>query len=188
MYDLIHFNKNVFLIGGIYINTKQIILDATIKLMKDNKPNKLTVQRIIDEAKVSRSTFYSFFSDKYDVINYYFKYYLDSRPEDCKNNCAYKFLYDNRDYFINAFDIDGQNSFKNFFYDHYYKSCSEVYLANMNKESLSDDERIEIEFYCIGALHIAKKWLMDGAKKSPEDMTELTQKLIPEKYWRYSKK
>ena len=60
----------------IYINTKQIILDATIKLMKTNKVNKLTVQKILDEANVSRSTFYSFFSDKYDVINYYFKDYL----------------------------------------------------------------------------------------------------------------
>jgi len=170
----------------IYINTKQIILDATIKLMKTNKVNKLTVQKILDEANVSRSTFYSFFSDKYDVINYYFKDYLESRTdENSENNCAYQFLYDNKDYFLNAFQVEGQNSFNSFFYDHYYKSCAEAYLANMNKESLSESDKIELEFYCVGALHIAKQWLMNGAKESPKYMSELTQKLIPEKYWKH---
>ena len=170
------------------MKTKEIILDATIKLMKSHKANKLTVQKILDEANVSRSTFYSFFSDKYDVINYYFEHYFDSRNENVRNSCAYQFLYDNKDYFINAFDIEDQNSFKKFFYDHYYKECSQIYLANMNKESLSNDEKIELEFYCMGALHIAKQWLMNGAKESPEHMAELTQKLIPEKYWKYFSK
>ena len=174
----------------IYINTKKIILDATIKLMKNNKINKLTVQKILDEANVSRSTFYKFFSDKYDVINYYFKYYADSMlnksyNQDSENNCAYQFLYDNKDYFLNAFEIEGQNSFKNFFYDYHYKSCAEVYLANTNKETLSEDDKIALEFYCIGALHIAKQWLMNGAKESPKHMEELTHKLIPEKYWKH---
>lgn len=155
--------------------------------MKANKPNKLTVQNILDEAHVSRSTFYSFFSDKYDVINYYFKSYADSvsnENQNSENNCAYKFLYDNKDYFINALSTEGQNSFEDFFYNYYYNSCSKMYLANMSKESLSDDDRISLEFYCIGSLHIAKQWLARGAKESPIKMTELTHQLIPEKYWK----
>ena len=177
----------------IYINTKEIILDATIKLMKNNNINKLTVQKILDEANISRSTFYKFFSDKYDVINYYFKYYVDSMlnencNQDLENKCAYQFLYDNKDYFLNAFKIEGQNSFKSFFYDYYYKSCAEVYLANMSKETLSDDDKIALECYCSGALHITEQWLMNGAKESPKHMAELTQKLIPKKYWKNLKK
>lgn len=168
------------------MDTKKIILDATIKLMKANKVKKLTVQKILDEANVSRATFYSFFSDKYDVINYYFKDYLNSRAnENSENKCAYEFLYDNKDYFLNAFEVEGQNSFNSFFYDHYYESCAEVYLVNMKKEVLSEDDKISLEFYCIGALHIAKQWIMNGAKESPKHMAELTQKLIPEKYWKY---
>lgn len=177
------------MIEVICVNTKQIILDSTIKLMKDNKLNKLTVQKILNEANVSRSTFYSFFSDKYDVINYYFKSYADStlnenHNQDFENNCAYKFLYDNKDYFIKALEVEGQNSFGDFFYEYNYNYCAKMYLANMNKELLSDDDRISIEFYCMGALHIAKQWLMRGAKESPLHMSELTHKLIPEKYWK----
>ncbi len=137
--------------------------------MKGNKPNKLTVQNILDEAHVSRSTFYSFFSDKYDVINYYFKSYADSisnENQKIENNCAYQFLYDNKDYFINALAVEGQNSFEDFFYNYYYENCSRIYLENMNKESLSDDDRISLEFYCMGSLHIAKNGLR-GALKNP---------------------
>lgn len=171
------------------MDTKQIILDATIKLMKANKPNKLTVQNILDEAHVSRSTFYSFFSDKYDVINYYFKSYADSilnenENQNLENSCAYQFLYDNKDYFIKAFAVEGQNSFEDFFYNYNYNYCTKMYLANTNKESLSDEDRLSIEFYCMGSLHIAKQWLKSGAKESPLMMTELTHKLIPEKYWK----
>ncbi|MBU3198392.1 TetR/AcrR family transcriptional regulator [Clostridium estertheticum] len=169
----------------IFIDTKQIILNATIKLMKVDKPNKLTVQNILDEAHVSRSTFYSFFSDKYDVINYYFKSYADSiSNENVENSCAYQFLYDNKDYFIKALAVEGQNSFEDFFYNYYYDDCSRMYLKNMNKESLSDDDRISLEFYCRGSLHIAKQWLTRGAKESPLKMRQLTHQLIPEKYWK----
>ena len=52
----------------IYINTKQIILDATVKLMKSKEAKNLTVQKILNEAHISRATFYKFFADKYDVI------------------------------------------------------------------------------------------------------------------------
>ena len=92
--------------------------------MKVNKPNKLTVQNILDEAHVSRSTFYSFFSDKYDVINYYFESYanaITNGNQNAENNCAYTFLYDNKEYFINALSVEGQNSFENFFYNYYYE-------------------------------------------------------------------
>lgn len=44
----------------IYINTKQIILDATVKLMKSKGAKNLTVQKILDEAHISRATFYNF--------------------------------------------------------------------------------------------------------------------------------
>lgn len=171
----------------IYTDTKQIILDATVKLMKANKPNKLTVQNILDEAHVSRSTFYSFFSDKYDVINYYFKSYLDStvnKNQNLENSCAFQFLYDNKDYFIKAFSVEGQNSFEDFFYNFNYDYCTKMYLANTNKESLSYEDRLSIEFYCMGGMHLAKQWLKGGAKEPPLMMTELTHKLTPEKYWK----
>lgn len=173
----------------IYINTKQIILDATVKLMKSKEAKSLTVQKILDEAHISRATFYSFFADKYDVINYYFESYLQEKSKDKEENdlveaCAYEFLYDNKDYFINAINLEGQNSFTKFLYDYYYNSCGEMYLKNTNKKELSTEDRITLSFYCMGSYHILIEWLINGTKESPEYMAQVTHKLIPEEYWK----
>lgn len=171
------------------IDTKQIILDATVKLMKTNKAKKLTVQKIIDEAHVSRATFYSFFADKFDVVNYYFQSYIENASNEEDNEaqmemCAYQFIYDNKDYFINALKIEGQNSFKKFFYDYYYHFSKEMYLRNTNKKELSNEERIALDFYYMGSFYILEKWLMGGTKESPEYMARLTHKLMPSEYWK----
>lgn len=176
----------------VYINTKQIIVDAVVRLMKSKEAKSLTVQKILDEAHISRATFYNFFADKYDVINYYFQSYVEQRAKD-KNEehmsvvevCAFDFIYENKDYFLNAIKLEGQNSLKKFFYDYYYNSCSEIYLKNMNKKELSREDEIKVSFYCMGSLHVLMDWLADGTKESPEFMAGVIHKLIPKEYWKY---
>lgn len=177
----------------VYIDTKQIIVDATVRLMKSKEPKSLTVQKILDEAHISRATFYNFFADKYDVINYYFESYVEQRIKDKNEDdislleaCAFNFIYDNKDYFFNAIKLEGQNSLKKFFYDYYYKSCSEIYLKRMNKKKLSREDEITISFYCMGSLHVLMEWLVNGAKESPEFMASVIHKLIPKQYWSIS--
>lgn len=174
----------------IYINTKQIILDATVKLMKSKEAKNLTVQKILNESHISRATFYKFFADKYDVINYYFESYVEQRTKDKNEDdmtlleaCAFNFIYDNKDYFLNAIKLEGQNSLKKFLYDYYYNSSVKIYLMNMKKKELSRKDEIAISFYCIGSLHVLMEWLENGTKESPEFMASVIHKLIPKQYW-----
>ena len=177
----------------IYINTKQIILDATVRLMKSKEAKNLTVQKILNEAHISRATFYNFFADKYDVINYYFESYAEQRKKN-KNEedmslleaCAFNFVYDNKDYFLNAMKLEGQNSLKKFFYDYYYKSSIEIYLKNSKKKELAREDEIAISFYCMGSLHVLMEWLENGTKESPEFMASVIHKLVPKQYWNIS--
>lgn len=174
----------------IYINTKQIILDATVRLMKSKDAKNLTVQKILDEAHISRATFYNFFADKYDVINYYFESYVEQMTKGENEDdmslievCAFNFIYDNKDYFSNAMEMEGQNSLKKFFYDYYYNSSVKIYLKNKKKKELSKEDEIAISFYCMGSLHVLMEWLTNGAKESPEFMASIVHKLIPQQYW-----
>ncbi len=50
------------------MDTKKIIMDAACRVFKRCPFEKVTVQRILDEAGVSRSSFYKYFKDKYDVV------------------------------------------------------------------------------------------------------------------------
>lgn len=64
------------------IKTKAAIKHAFQTLMKDNSFDKLTIQKICDEANVNRVTFYNHYQDKYDL----FKEYLDEILMDIFNS------------------------------------------------------------------------------------------------------
>ncbi len=50
-------------------NMKQHIIDTFIELSKDHKINKISINSIVQTAKINRSTFYYYFEDIEDLIN-----------------------------------------------------------------------------------------------------------------------
>ena len=56
-----------------YKRTDRAIVNAFIKLVNQGSFEKLTVQEILDEALVSRNTFYSHYRDKYDIAEHIFE-------------------------------------------------------------------------------------------------------------------
>ena len=57
--------------------TLHAIIDGFNRLIADTDFNKISVDMIMQEAGVSRSTFYRYFRDKYEVMNANFKMALD---------------------------------------------------------------------------------------------------------------
>ena len=51
------------------IRTKKLIFTAFINLIQEKDYNSITVQDISDRAMINRSTFYSHFKDKQDVLD-----------------------------------------------------------------------------------------------------------------------
>ena len=58
------------------MRTRQILIDAVKSLLEKRQFDDITVQNILDEAGVSRKTFYRYFSDKYDLVNAYYNDYI----------------------------------------------------------------------------------------------------------------
>ncbi len=54
-------------------NTKDIIADEYIKLIRAKEFDKITINDIITNSGVSRHTFYYYFKDKYDILAYDYK-------------------------------------------------------------------------------------------------------------------
>ena len=49
------------------INTKKNIEESFLRLLEKKSFSEITVQNILDEALINRSTFYKHYSDKYDL-------------------------------------------------------------------------------------------------------------------------
>ncbi|MHC5552155.1 TetR/AcrR family transcriptional regulator [Carnobacterium maltaromaticum] len=56
------------------IRTRNLIIDALIKLSKQKQFENITIKDITSEATINRATFYYHFKDKYDLLEYTLKY------------------------------------------------------------------------------------------------------------------
>lgn len=52
--------------------SKSKIIEGTFRLLKLYTFDELTLNEILDEANISKRTFYRYFSNKQDIINYYY--------------------------------------------------------------------------------------------------------------------
>lgn len=89
--------------------------------------SKITVEDICEAAQISRRSFYRQFQDKYELLNWLYDYEFcrfvdesadktiwDYYPDICRH------LYGDREFFLNAFSVTGQNSFRDFCNDKLY--------------------------------------------------------------------
>ncbi len=63
------------------IDTKQMITDKLFELLNREKPENVTVKRLVEECGISRQTFYYHFKDIIDVMEYGCEYAMDKAFE-----------------------------------------------------------------------------------------------------------
>lgn len=123
------------------------------KLMQRHLFEKITIKQICDETGVIRATFYNYFSDKYDCLNWIIYHdIVENSKDDVANGEFEKALTDslqvleeNKQFYRTAYHVTGQNSFEDMirdnlrilvlqFLERYRK---EDYLSKYSNELLS---------------------------------------------------
>lgn len=76
-----------------FMRTDKAITQALISLLKVKPFEKITIQDILDEVPVTRSTFYKHFHDKYEIVekmqDYFFSNQMHIREQLIKNPASY---------------------------------------------------------------------------------------------------
>lgn len=166
--------------------TKTDILVAFNTLIEKKGFDKITVQMIIDEAGIGRATFYRYFKDKYDVMNYnYMKFleeYLLSGRVQTFEDFFLIMTTSGTDFFrnkIKIFDSTGPNSFNNFMYEATYNSVKFV-LAMRGVTELTPTEVMKYQFLCHGIPHLYEAWIKgEYPDVTPLQATETIYELLP---------
>lgn len=164
--------------------TYALIADAFKNLMEKKDFNKITVKMIATESGIMRSTFYNYFQDKYEILEWIVKSEISDKVIILIEkemyveslNLMFSCVEDNRKFFKRAFAVTGQNSFEEILAAAFYDLFLEVYKSVdfnynnkvINKESISKYQSVALATYI-------KMWVYDeyyGSDVSCGDICE----------------
>ena len=173
--------------------TRNQILNAFNKLIKNKDIDKISVEMIIREADISKATFYRYFADKYDVMNLNFKLLLDSysKPGICtgyENLYLALFQYGQKNwkFLQRAFDTTGHNSFCEYIGEYSYHLIDVITTQNRAGNGLTEAEKLQCNVFCIGVAFMYRQWIFDQYHLSSVEAAHALFELMPRSlrdYW-----
>lgn len=148
---------------------------------------------IMREAGVSRSTFYRYFKDKYEVMNANYKMALDYyiQPQHSSNYrdlCYHLFNYcqNNLKFFSRALESTGFNSFGNFIYEYSYDTALRITRLNRGGAGFTPVEELQVDVFCNGICAVYRNIICQRYSISPSDAADALYEMMPESlkhYW-----
>ena len=169
------------------------IIRAFTELIEESEFQKISVDMIMQEAEVSRSTFYRYFKDKYEVMNANFKIILDyyvapERSRNYRELCFQLFRYgqDNLKVFRRALESTGFNSFSNFIYEYSYRTALAITRANRNGNGFTPVEELQVDVFCNGICAVYKNMVCQRYQIDAADAADALYEMMPESlkhYW-----
>ncbi|MDD2213187.1 MAG: TetR/AcrR family transcriptional regulator C-terminal domain-containing protein [Oscillospiraceae bacterium] len=163
-------------------STKKALAQAMKELMAEKAMSKISVGEIADSCGMSRKSFYYHFKDKYDLVNWIYYTEFVSTIQFKSNMdpwtiiqliCDY--FYANRVFYTNAFQIEGQNSFRDYFAD-VMTPVMEVVFQDLVRPQPHRDFFIS---FMVDAVRLAIiRWLKEGSTIPPQEFVRLMRQAV----------
>lgn len=167
--------------------TKNLLYQSFIKLTETKSIEEITIQNILDDCNIARSTFYRYFRDKYELMSSYCFDQIALFQEHYKvtNTNAYdmqskvlldsvQFIYNNQKYFSCITKYSGQNSLLEAFISH-----GKSYYRNLLDASISQELCSAIDYHSYGESNLIVDWIEHGYHMKPEEFCVLLQSFMP---------
>lgn len=173
-------------------NVQQHLFEAIYRLLHKHPIEKITVRDIVNEAGVSRSSFYRNFYDKYDLLNKYYDSVLEKTLYLYDNDITYReatFLIYNKikedvKFYQNALKSNDANGLKR----HIFKISQDFHLRILERRGIELTDwkvRKVIDAFIYGNLEIMCMWILQGMKEPIEEMQDIFELGIPENCKQY---
>jgi len=170
--------------------TREAIFDAFSKLLIHNSYSQITVQEIIDEANVGRTTFYAHFPTKDDLLREMcaelFEHVFSQKPEaepthdfsmatgDPKTIVTH-ILYHLREHgrtMIILLTCENGELFQRYFHQYFYELVTlHMFRGNTRKNTIVPDDFL-IDHISGSFVNLVRWWLKNQMKQPPEEIAE----------------
>lgn len=165
--------------------TRKNIVDAFNRLIARQELEDITSSMIACEAEISKSTFYRYFNDKYDVMNYNFKELLDDCVVRSSNYRDLFLLIFQRmetewKMLLKAFNSTGINSLENYIYNYSKEIAIVITKQNRNGKSMTPEELFLTDMFCFGVSHVYREWASGEYDLSAQAAADLLYSMVPQ--------
>ena len=168
-------------------STKNILADSFEALLQIKSFYEITVTDIVNHCGAARSTFYKYFSDKYDIMIWKYENALNeihieqTGIRDWREGTRLGVLYlaNHRDYFLKITDYKGQNSIHDFLYEYSYQFIYKILCRDRNIPELPSLENEALKIYLMRCSIYLMNWLKT-MHIAPEEVADLLCNCMPD--------
>ena len=144
--------------------TKKALLDALVICLKDQDFNEITTIRLVQTAGISRSSFYTHYKDKFEMIDSY-----------------QKELFHKLEYIFDKYEGKKEGAFLEIFEILQRMIAKDFIDPTAEKRALKGFEKDYASIYLAHAIFGAcQAWIKNGKKESPQEMTDFLLRFIPQ--------
>ena len=167
--------------------TKNSLAVALKKRMETTEFSKIRVSDLLKDCNIVRSTFYYYFSDIYELLEWMLNTELIVLFEKCDEIYTWdqgvtmlmEYVRDNSKMCLCAFHSIGRGSLEKMFYKNCYVLMERfVNTGFSNVEVASEDKAFIMDFYVRAYVSALAAWLVGGMKKNPQAMVDMIERTV----------
>ncbi len=162
--------------------TKKALGESLKKLMAEQPFEKISIKDICDDCGMNRNSFYYHFKDKQDLIIWIFDFEFIQKIQTREFKDAFEFyeavceyFFENRSYYIKAFEITGQNCFSDYFSVIFH----EFFIGYMLKYFGETENRQYYAKFATDTLRMfLLLWLTDKKQLTPHEVVSMAKDAV----------
>ena len=167
--------------------TKNSLAVALKKRMETTEFSKIRVSDLLKDCNIVRSTFYYYFSDIYELLEWMLNTELIGLLEKCDELYTWdqgvtmlmEYVRDNSKMCLCAFHSIGRGSLEKMFYKNCYVLMERfVNTGFSNVEVAAEDKAFIMDFYVRAYVSALAAWLVGGMKKNPQEMVDMIERTV----------
>lgn len=167
--------------------TKQIIETAMVELLAHQSFDQITTVKLAETAGISRSSFYTHYKDKYDMIEHYqhklfhnFEYIFNKHANKKRDAILEVLEYLEREPLLAALlSENGTKEIQNFLRNKLHILLTYDLNKRYDNGKLTPMELEYSSIYLSHALFgVCQSWIAHGKKESPQEMTDFLMKML----------
>lgn len=168
---------------------KEKFAKALLHILETTPLEDVSIKEILEQSKLSKNTFYYYFDDKYELVDWIFELKMKENeeiltkalylPNNFINVC--NSLYDNRSFYLSCFSYFGHTKL----YDSLFQIFFELWKSNLNMRKTRFQLRIsekeilmlaELKTYAL--IGVINNWMRNGMKEEDMEDFESMYKLL----------